>query len=414
MFTSGHAVRFVVFVGVLLFSFASSNIIEEENVLVLTTNNFDDALERYSHILVEFYAPWCGHCQALAPEYIQAATKLKEMGSEIRLAKVDATIEKDLAQSRNIKGYPTLIFFKHSSPINYNGPRKAEGIIQWLEKKTGSPTTIIDSLEQLVAFSNTDKVAIVGFFASETYTTIFMGVAGKMDKLPFGLCTNKDIFDSTLSGNDGIIIYKGFDEKKVVYNDELNATKIENFINIHQFELVSEFSQELSERFFEANIDRHLIFFAPKAEVSTDRSIDLLRSIASDFRGQILFISVDTSADQYKGIIEFFGINQDEIPCLRAVILQEDVARFKQKEPDLSEEGIRDFVTDFLSGKLKHDLKSQVVPDDWNDNPVKILTSSNFNEIIIERKSKKALVEFYAPWCGHCKALAPVWDLLGK
>jgi len=55
-------------------------------------------------------------------------------------------------------------------------------------------------------------------------------------------------------------------------------------------------------------------------------------------------------------------------------------------------------------------LKSEEIPA-HNDEPVKVLVGKNFEEIVYD-ETKDVLVEFYAPWCGHCKSLAPKYDEL--
>jgi len=70
------------------------------------------------------FAPWCGHCKALAPEYEEAATQLKE--KEIPLAKIDCTEEAELCQEYGVEGYPTLKVFRGlDNIVAYGGARKA-------------------------------------------------------------------------------------------------------------------------------------------------------------------------------------------------------------------------------------------------------------------------------------------------
>lgn len=73
------------------------------------------------------YAPWCGHCKALAPEYEKAADTLVASGKDLPLIKVDCTEEQDLCQKYEVQGYPTVKLFKGpENHIAYPGGRNAE------------------------------------------------------------------------------------------------------------------------------------------------------------------------------------------------------------------------------------------------------------------------------------------------
>lgn len=71
---------------------------EDEHVVVLSKDNFDSFLEKHPKVFVKFYAPWCGHCKAMAPGYSKLAERMKSNEEGVPIAKVDATVEKELAE----------------------------------------------------------------------------------------------------------------------------------------------------------------------------------------------------------------------------------------------------------------------------------------------------------------------------
>lgn len=85
----------------------------------------------------EFYAPWCGHCKSLAPEWSAAASKTKKLNPPVLLAKVDADKHSELASKYGVSGYPTIKVFKNGKESEYDGPRESKGIVKFVKDGLG-------------------------------------------------------------------------------------------------------------------------------------------------------------------------------------------------------------------------------------------------------------------------------------
>merc|ERR1712066_178921 len=396
---------------------AQAEVKKEEGVLVLTNDNFQEVIDGNEFVLVEFYAPWCGHCKALAPEYAKAAGALAEKDSPIKLGKVDATEESKLAEKFDVRGYPTLKFFRNGKPMEYNGGRTADTIITWVEKKTGPPAVTLDSVDAAKTFAEDNNIAVVGFFADleSDAAKAFKEVAGSNDDYKFGIATTgSDVATENKVDAESIVLFKKFDEGRNDLTEGLTDTEaIGKFVAANALPLVVDFNHETAQKIFSGEIKSHLLMFLSKGSDEYAGYHATAAKIAKDFKGQLLFVAIDTDEEDHKRILEFFGIKEDELPGMRIIKLAEDMAKYKPESGSLDEDNVRGFVQAYLDGKLKQHLLSEDVPEDWDALPVKVLVGKNFEEVAKD-VNKHVLVEFYAPWCGHCKQLVPTWDKLGE
>lgn len=110
------------------------------SVIDLIPDNFDDIVFNSGKpALVEFFAPWCGHCKKLAPIYEELATKFDFAKDKVTIAKVDADAEKGLGSKFGIQGFPTLKWFdgKSGTPVDYDGGRDLDSLSTFISEKTG-------------------------------------------------------------------------------------------------------------------------------------------------------------------------------------------------------------------------------------------------------------------------------------
>ncbi|KAL8929124.1 MAG: hypothetical protein Q9172_000667 [Xanthocarpia lactea] len=125
----------------LLFSsFAVLGANAASSVLDLIPGNFNSVvLESGKPALVEFFAPWCGHCKSLAPVYEELAQHFDFAKDKVVIGKVDADEHKDLGRQFGVQGFPTLKWFdgKSDKPEDYNGGRDLESLSSFISEKIG-------------------------------------------------------------------------------------------------------------------------------------------------------------------------------------------------------------------------------------------------------------------------------------
>merc|ERR1719318_2088492 len=206
---------------------------KEEGVAVLTEENFQEVIDSNEFVLVEFYAPWCGHCKALAPEYAKAAGLLAEKESKIVLAKLDATEHGSIAEKFEVRGYPTLKFFRGGKATEYGGGRTADTIVSWLEKKTGPPATTVTTVEEAAAFTAGKDVSVIGFFADQESEAAkaFLEVASSLDDFQFAITSSPEVSKEHKIEGDAVLLLKTFDDGRAVLSEGITEEAITKFVS---------------------------------------------------------------------------------------------------------------------------------------------------------------------------------------
>jgi thioredoxin 2 len=104
--------------------------------VALTATTFDRHISRNDlPVLVDFWAPWCGPCKMMAPQFAQAARLLEP---RVRLAKVDTEAEQGLGAQHGIRSIPTLALFRGGREIaRQPGAMGAQDIVAWVRAQLG-------------------------------------------------------------------------------------------------------------------------------------------------------------------------------------------------------------------------------------------------------------------------------------
>eukprot|EP00903_Cladosiphon_okamuranus_P020589 g18900.t1 len=392
----------------------AADIPTDDGVLVLDPSNIADAIAQNPTLLVEFYAPWCGHCKKLAPEYVKAAEALAK--EDLKIAKVDCDEHKDLAKEYGVSGFPTLKLLKEGKPIDYQGGRTADDIVKYVIKKSGPAAKTLTTKAEATAFEEEGEAVVIGLFSSadSAEAKTFMSVAGGIDRLPFATTSSKEVLKAYDAAKGGkVVVMKKFDEKKAVLDVTSSTTEeeIAEWVEAASMRLVTTFSPETSAAIFGGKIKVHMLYMADAGKDGFEGQLDAITKVASKNKGKLLHVHVPHTEER---VLQYFGAKEDNLPMVVIADMTSNSAIKKYTFSDaIDEAGLLAFEEKFFAGELTPTLKSEEPSDEDLAEPVKVIKGKSFSKLVLENE-KDVLVEFYAPWCGHCKALAPKYDELAK
>nr|CAG4650065.1 EOG090X0438 [Sida crystallina] len=384
----------------------------------LTDDDFDSKLSSYDTTLVMFYAPWCGHCKRLKPEFEKAASVLKSNDPPIALAKVDCTEGgKSTCNKYSVQGYPTLKIFKGGEvSAEYNGPREAAGIAKYMRAQVGPGAKELADVKAAGDFLAKEDVAVVGFFSSSSGSLhgAFVKLADKLrESVRFGFSTSKDVLEK-YGYADKIVLFRPkhlsnkFEADIAVYEGGANKEDMNTWIENNYHGLVGHRTVDNSAQFRQPLVVAYYGVDYVKNVKGTNywrnRILKVAKSFADDFK-----FAVSNKDDFQQELNEFgFEFVGDDKP--RVSIKDAKGGKFVMKDV-FSVENFEKFLFDVKEGKVEPHIKSEPIPD--NSGPLKTAVAKNFDEVVINN-GKDTLVEFYAPWCGHCKKLGPVFEQVAE
>ena len=369
-------------------------------------------------LLVEFYAPWCGHCKKLEPQWKTANRLLDEAREDdaelgAQLAVVDAIAEKALADRFGVRGYPAIKWFSRGKVRDYKGARTARAIANYVIRHGGPVVRDVANATVLEAFKLSHRVVAVASLAAGD---------GAVAEHVVDACERADVPLGVVGGApaDGLVLYRAFDEPRVEYGGDLgDGAAVRRWVGANAMPLVVEYSEATQLAVFEAEVELQAVLAHGAADDFNAAALDKLRgefrAAAASLRGEALFLTLDASAHEPAAQFLFPGLRAGTaLPALTAFDRERNY-RWPLEGSPLDASSIESHLRAVLSGEARPKLRSAAAPPAGDEKPgaVRVLVGDTYEGAVLAR-GVVVLVCFCVPWAGRCKELAPTYDALAR
>jgi len=290
------------------------------------------------------------------------------------------------------------LFFSNGKESDYTGGRTESEIISWMKKKTGPASRLLTTPEEVESFKSSSDVSVVLFSIEDSILQKYEKVSRTFDDIIFAHCGSSACLESFGVKSGAVILFKKFDEgrNELAQFDEAALRKL---IISNSLPLLMSFDEKSADFIFGKSVPGLFLYRDKNSEKSSEYE-SMMKSAANQLRGRIQFVISDIKEDLESRLAEYIGVSASDLPTVRIHDTRTDLRKFTM-EGEITQENILNFVDNWENGKLKPTLKSEEIPQEQKDD-VFILVGKSFDNVVMD-STKDVLVEFYAPWCGHCK-----------
>ncbi|XP_029446773.1 protein disulfide-isomerase TMX3 isoform X2 [Rhinatrema bivittatum] len=195
--------------------------------------------------LVEFYAPWCGHCKKLEPVWNEVGMEMKNSGSLIKVGKMDATVHSSIASEFGVRGFPTIKLLKGDLAYNYRGPRTKDDIVEFANRVAGPLIRTLPSQQMFDHVQQRHHVFFVYVGGESTLKEKYIEVAAELIVYTYFYSASEDVLPEYVKLNEipAVLVFKDstyfiFDE----YEDGslsswINRERFQGYLNVDGFTL---------------------------------------------------------------------------------------------------------------------------------------------------------------------------------